>query len=83
MSEYDDDDIPEIDTSDVDDFPLDAVAARVISFTKLIALVDHIKHDEAQKEAVMMLKAVRRSFKTIPTADDITPLPNAKQQGTG
>jgi len=78
MSEYDDDDIPEIDTSDVDEFPLDAVAARVISFTKLIALVDHIKHDEAQKEAVMMLKAVRRSFKTIPTADEITSIPGGK-----
>ena len=74
MSEYDDDDIPEIETSDLDDFPLDAVAARVVSFTKLLELVDHIKNDEAQKEAILMLKAVRRSFKTIPTAEDVTPI---------
>ena len=74
MSEYDDDDIPEIETSDLDDFPLDAVAARVVSFTKLLALVDLIKNEEAQKEAIMMLKAVRRSFKTIPTADEVTPI---------
>ena len=74
MSEYDDDDIPEIETSDLDDFPLDAVAARVVSFTKLLALVDPIKNEEAQKEAIMMLKAVRRSFKTIPTADEVTPI---------
>ena len=74
MSEYEDYDIPEIETSDLDDFPLDAVAARVVSFTKLLALVDHIKNEEAQKEAIMMLKAVRRSFKTIPTADEVTPI---------
>ena len=45
-----------------------------MSFTKLLALVDHIKNDEAQKEAILMLKAVRRSFKTIPTAEDVTPI---------
>jgi len=74
MSEYDDDDIPEIETSDLEEFPLDSVAARVVSFTKLIALVDHIKNEDAKKEAIMMLGAVRRSFKTIPTADGVTPI---------
>ena len=69
----DDDDI--IDISDtLDEDPLDAVAARCNSFTRLLALVPHIKDEEARKEAIMMLKAVRRSFKTIPTADEITPI---------
>jgi hypothetical protein len=74
MSEYEDDDIVEIDTSDTDEFPLDSVAARVVSFTKLLALVDHIKNEDAKKEAIMMLGAVRRSFKTIPTAEGVTPI---------
>jgi len=70
----DEDDIVEIDTVDDDEFPLDAVAARVVSFTKLLALVDHIKNDDAKKEAIMMLGAVRRSFRTIPTAESVTPI---------
>ena len=74
MSEYEDDDIVEIDTSDGDEFPLDSVAARVVAFTKLIALVDHLKNEDAKKEAIMMLGAVRRSFKTIPTAEGVTPI---------
>jgi hypothetical protein len=70
----DEDDVVEIDTSDSEGFPLDSVAARTVSFTKLLALVDHIKNEEAQKESILMLKAIRRSFKTIPTAEDITPI---------
>jgi hypothetical protein len=30
--------------------------------------------EDAKKEAIMMLGAVRRSFKTIPTAEGVTPI---------
>jgi ribosomal silencing factor RsfS len=78
MRDDDEDDIVEIDTSDTDEYPLDSVAARVVSFTKLLALVDHIKTEEAQKEAILMLRAVRRSFKTIPIADELTQIQGGK-----
>jgi predicted component of type VI protein secretion system len=41
--------IPEIEIAESDDFPLDSVAARVVAFTKLLALVDHIKNEDALK----------------------------------
>ena len=68
MSEYDDDDIPEIETSDLEEFPLDSVAARVVSFTKLIALVDHIKNEDAKKEAIM---TVSYTHLTLPTNREV------------
>ncbi len=61
----------------IDDFPLDPVVARCESFTRLAALADHIKDGELRKEALMMLGAVRRSFKTLPTGD-LTSLPGGK-----
>lgn len=68
-----DDDTTEVEDTILEE-PFDPVAARCNAFTKLIALVPHIKDEEARKEAIMMLKAVRRSFKTIPTADEVTPI---------
>lgn len=70
----DDEDYSDIEVAEFEEPPLDPVAARAASFTRLLALVDHIRDDEAKKEALMMLKAIRRSFKTIPTADDVTPI---------
>jgi len=73
-----DEDYSEIETSPFEDAPLDPVAARAASFTKLLALVDHIKDADAKKEALMMLAAIRRSFKTIP-AGDLSQIPGGKQ----
>lgn len=72
----DEEDYSDIEISEFEEPPLDPVAARAASFTRLLALVDHIRDDDAKKEALMMLKAIRRSFKTIPTADDVTPISN-------
>lgn len=72
----DDEDYSDIELAEFEEPPLDPVAARAASFTRLLVLVDHIKDDDAKKEALMMLKAIRRSFKTIPTADDVTPIAN-------
>lgn len=62
----------------IEEQPLDPVAARCNAFTKLLALVPHINDEEARKEAIRMLGAVRRSFRTIPTADDVTVIPGGK-----
>jgi hypothetical protein len=78
MSYDDDEDYSEIETPDFEEPPIDPIAARAASFTKLVALYDHIRDDEAKKEILMMLKAIRRSFKTIPTADDITHIQSNK-----
>ena len=74
MRDDEDEDYSEIETPEFEEPPLDPVAARAASFTKLLALIDHIRDEDAKKEALMMLKAIRRSFKTIPTADDVTPI---------
>jgi len=77
MSDDDDEDYSNIDTPPFDEAPLDPVAARAASFTKLLALVDHVKDDEAKKEAMLMLRAIRLSFKTLPVGD-LSSLPGGK-----
>ena len=73
----DDEDYSNIDTPPFDEAPLDPVAARAASFTKLLALVDHVRDDEAKKEAMLMLRAIRLSFKTLPVGD-LSSLPGGK-----
>lgn len=77
MSDDDDEDYSNIDTPPFDEAPLDPVAARAASFTKLLALVDHVRDDEAKKEAMLMLRAIRLSFKTLPVGD-LSSLPGGK-----
>lgn len=62
------DDAPEFDPDEPVDFE-DKVAARVHSYTKLMALVLHIKDKELRREGMMMLAATRRSFKTLQTGE--------------
>jgi len=73
----DDEDYSDIDVPPFEEPPLDPVAARAASFTKLLALVDHVKDDEGRKEALLMLRAIRLSFKTLPVGD-LTPLTGGK-----
>ena len=73
----DDEDYSEIEVVPFDEAPIDPVAARAASFTKLLVLIDHVKDDEARKEAMLMLRAIRMSFKTLPVGD-LTPLPGGK-----
>lgn len=73
----DDEDYSNIDLPPFDEPPIDPVAARAASFTKLLALVDHVRDDEAKKEALLMLRAIRLSFKTLPVGD-LTPLTGGK-----
>jgi len=75
----DDDDVEDVYIgAEIDEEPaLDPVAERCNAFTRLLALIPHIKDDDAKKEALMMLGAVRRSFKTIPTGD-LTPISGGK-----
>lgn len=73
----DDEDYSDIDSPPFEEAPLDPVAARAASFTKLLALVDHVKDDEARKEALLMLRAIRLSFKTLPVGD-LTSMPGGK-----
>jgi len=73
----DDEDYSDIEVSPFEEAPLDPVAARAASFTKLLALVDHVKDDEARKEALLMLRAIRLSFKTLPVGD-LSALPGGK-----
>ena len=77
MSDDDDEDYSNIDSPPFDEAPLDPVAARAASFTKLLALVDHVRDDEAKKEAMLMLRAIRLSFKTLPVGD-LSSLPGGK-----
>lgn len=77
MSNDDDEDYSNIDNPPFEEAPLDPVAARAASFTKLLALIDHVKDDEARKEALLMLRAIRMSFKTLPIGD-VTALPGGK-----
>ena len=63
-----DDDAIEFDPDEPVDFE-DKVAARVASYTKLMALVLHVKGKELRKEGMLMLVAIRRSFKTLPTGE--------------
>jgi hypothetical protein len=61
----------------IEEFPIDPVAARCESFTRLVSLAVTITDEELRKETLMMLGAVRRSFKTLPTGD-ITSIPGGK-----
>ena len=67
MSDFEDE-LPEIEIND-EEFPLDSVAARVVAFTRLLALVDHVKNEDALKESILMLRAIRFSFKQLPQGD--------------
>lgn len=73
----DDEDYSDIEVAPFDDVPSDPVAARAASFTQLLALIDHIKNEDARKEALLMLRAIRTSFKTLPVGD-LTSLPGGK-----
>ena len=44
----------------------DYVAARVDSFTNLLLTVERVKDRKLREEAMLMLRAVRMSFKTEP-----------------
>ncbi len=46
--------------------PADYVAARVDSFTNLLLTVEQVKDRKLREEAMLMLRAVRMSFKTEP-----------------
>ena len=46
--------------------PADYVAARVDSFTNLLLNTEKIKDRRLREEAMLMLRAVRMSFKTEP-----------------
>ena len=46
--------------------PADYVAARVESFTSLLLNTEKIKDRRLREEALLMLRAVRMSFKTEP-----------------
>jgi len=65
----DDEDYSEIELPEFGEPPLDPVAARADSFTKLLALIDRIRTKTPKRKALMMLAAIRRSFKTLPTGD--------------
>jgi hypothetical protein len=67
MTVMDDDDEIILDTSG--DFSDDPVAARAEAYTRLLRQVAELADDELRKEATMMLKAIRTSFKTLPTGE--------------
>lgn len=46
----DDEDYSDIELAEFEEPPLDPVAARAASFTRLLVLVDHIKDDDAKKK---------------------------------
>jgi hypothetical protein len=75
----DDDDAIEFDPDEPCDFE-DKVAARVASYTRLMSLVVTIKDAELRREGVMMLQAIRRSFRTLPTGE-LTALSGGKEEG--
>lgn len=61
----------------VDDFPIDPVAARCEAFVRLVALTAQLQDEDLRKESMMMLGAVRRSFRTLPAAE-LASLPGGK-----
>lgn len=71
MAGYDDDDedYSDIETPEYDEPPIDPVAARAEATWRGIALLDHIKDPELKAKGVLMLDAIRRSFKTLPAGD--------------
>lgn len=74
----DDEDYSDIETPEFEEPPLDPVAARAEATWRGIALLDHIKDPELKAKGVMMLDAIRRSFKTLPTGE-LSSVPGGKQ----
>jgi hypothetical protein len=69
MNDDEDDDFSDIEVPDYEEPPLDPVAARAEATWRGIALLDHVKDPELKAKGVMMLDAIRRSFKTLPSGD--------------
>jgi hypothetical protein len=65
----DDEDYSDIEVPDFEEPALDPVAARAEATWRGIALLDHIKDPELKAKGVLMLDAIRRSFKTLPSGD--------------
>lgn len=57
------------DEAPLEDMPCDAIAARAEAFTRLLKATAAITDDDLRKEAMQMLGALRRSFKTNPIGD--------------
>jgi len=64
----DDDNDPEFDPDTPCDFD-DKVAARTEGFVKLLVVVDGMKDKELRREGVLMLKAIRLSFRIKKTGE--------------
>lgn len=62
----------------IDEFPLDPIAARAESFFRGLLVINTIEDEALRKEGVMMLSAIRRSFKTLPSGELAT-VPGGKQ----
>jgi len=50
----------------------DAIASRAFAYEKVFAIVSKERDKAMRKEGQMMLSAIRRSFKTTPTADVVS-----------
>jgi hypothetical protein len=77
MDYDDDDDDMDYQPEWLDEPPIDPVAARAEAFWKGVALLVHIDDAELRREGMMMLGAIRRSFKTLPSGD-LASLPGGK-----
>jgi hypothetical protein len=77
MDYDDDDDMDDYQPEWLDEPPIDPVAARAEAFWKGVALLVHIDDAELRREGMMMLGAIRRSFKTLPSGD-LASLPGGK-----
>ena len=69
MSDDYEEDFSDVEVPVYDEPPLDPVAARAEATWRGIALLDHIKDPELKAKGVLMLDAIRRSFKTLPSGD--------------
>ncbi len=72
-----DDEDYDIEIPMYDEPPIDPVAARAEAFFRGVALVDKIKDEDLRKESLLMLAAIRRSFKTLP-AGELSAVPGGK-----
>lgn len=55
-----------VEAEEVTDVSGDYIAARVDAFTQLMVTVEATKDKKLHEEGMLMLRAVRMSFKTIP-----------------
>ena len=62
----------------IDEFPIDPIAARAESFFRGLLVINAIEDEALRKEGVMMLSAIRRSFKTLPSGE-LASVPGGKQ----